>query len=144
MDSASPPHSIDTDTDNLQPVPEDDKFDSRLDLEAMEVAIANFSKALRFRKSQDIGIWTRTQFCPACLFLERWTRREFLSPGPLLWKQMMHFSLPMKIAFCQQNTFFVQTPPNLCPALCIFNIIFVEAPFLICCILALHQSLFIC
>ena len=44
--SACQPPSIDTDTDHPQPVPEDDKFDSRTDQAAMEAAIADFLASL--------------------------------------------------------------------------------------------------
>ena len=39
--------------------------------------LQTFSNTSNFRKSKEIGIWTK--FCPACQFRERWTRREFLS-----------------------------------------------------------------
>ena len=81
-DSSGQPPSIDTDTDHLQPAPEDDGFDSRQDQAAMEAAITDFIKRLEVQEKQ--GIWT--QFCPTCRVLERWTKLEFLSPLP--WKQV--------------------------------------------------------
>ena len=54
LDSASPPPSIDTDTDHSQPVPEDDEFDSRQDQAAMEAAIAEFLKPLEVQGYRDL------------------------------------------------------------------------------------------
>ena len=65
LDSASPPPSINTDTDHSQPVPEDDEFDSRPDQAAMKAAIADFLKRLEVQEKRGykliiifiVGIW---------------------------------------------------------------------------------------
>ena len=57
------PRVTDSDTDHLQPVPEDDEFDSR---QPRKPPLQTFSNASKFRKRRDIGIWT--QFCTACRF----------------------------------------------------------------------------
>ena len=71
-DSAGPPPSINTDTDHLQ-------VKSKLNCnqcpkmtdifpgwirQPRKPPLQTFSNASKFKKSEDIGIWT--QFCPAC------------------------------------------------------------------------------
>ena len=93
-DSAGPPPSMDTDTDHSQPVPEDDKLDSRPDQAAMESAYikrlevqeeigAVLSRLPVPRKVDQTGISVTAAMKQVCCSAWRTTWRRRVTSSPL-------------------------------------------------------------